>query len=119
MEHDHAHDDTTERFSQATWDARYGTGERIWSGNPNPRLVEHASGMPAGDALDVGAGEGADVVWLAEQGWRVTALDVSPVALELTRLHADQSGVGEASPRRRPGATVRPPPATASPTPPR
>jgi SAM-dependent methyltransferase len=94
MEHDDAHDDVTERFSQATWDARYGTGERVWSGNPNPRLVEHVTGVPAGDALDVGAGEGADAVWLARQGWQVTALDVSPVALEHTRAHADESGVG-------------------------
>lgn len=95
MEHDHGHEDETDRFSQATWDARYGTGERVWSGNPNPRLVEHASGLPAGDALDVGAGEGADAVWLAQHGWRVTALDVSPVALEHTRAHADESRVGE------------------------
>jgi 2-polyprenyl-3-methyl-5-hydroxy-6-metoxy-1,4-benzoquinol methylase len=95
MEHDHAHEDVTERFSQATWDARYGTGERIWSGNPNPRLVEHVTGIPVGTALDVGAGEGADAVWLAAHGWKVTALDVSPVALSHTRTHADESGVGD------------------------
>jgi SAM-dependent methyltransferase len=94
MGHEHTHEDETERFSQATWDARYGTGERIWSGNPNPRLVEHVTGMQAGDALDVGAGEGADAVWLARRGWTVTALDISPVALAHTRGHADESGVG-------------------------
>lgn len=91
--HEH-HEDLAERYSQATWDARYGGTERVWSGRPNPRLVEHVTDLSAGDALDVGAGEGADAVWLAEHGWRVTALDVSPVALQLTREHADQSGVG-------------------------
>ena len=88
-------DDLAARYSQATWDARYGGTERVWSGNPNPRLVEQVTGLAAGDALDVGAGEGADAVWLARQGWHVTALDVSPVALRLTRAHADDSGVGD------------------------
>jgi SAM-dependent methyltransferase len=92
---DHADHDVAELFTQETWDARYAESERIWSGNPNPRLVEHATGLPAGDALDVGAGEGADAVWLATQGWRVTALDVSPVALDRVAAHAEAAGVGD------------------------
>ena len=89
MGHDHDHDSLTEQdvadlFSQQTWDARYAESDRIWSGRPNPRLVEHVTGVPAGTALDVGAGEGADAVWLAQRGWQVTALDVSEVALERT-----------------------------------
>jgi 2-polyprenyl-3-methyl-5-hydroxy-6-metoxy-1,4-benzoquinol methylase len=95
MGHEHTHEDETERYSQATWDTRYAASVRVWSGNPNPRLVEHVSDLPAGTALDVGAGEGADSVWLAGQGWQVTALDVSPVALEKTRAHADDAGVSE------------------------
>jgi SAM-dependent methyltransferase len=91
--HEH-HEDLAERYSQATWDARYGGPERVWSGRPNPRLVEQVTELARGSALDVGAGEGADAVWLAKHGWQVTALDVSPVALRLTREHADQSGVG-------------------------
>jgi SAM-dependent methyltransferase len=43
--------------------------------------------------LDVGCGEGADAVWLAEQGWAVTALDVSKVALERAALRARQASV--------------------------
>lgn len=104
--HDHAHahlhtdssplpEDLAERYSQATWDERYSGADRIWSGNPNPRLVEHVAGLTPGDALDVGCGEGADAVWLAEQGWQVTALDVSPVALDRTAAHAADAGVGE------------------------
>ena len=81
-----------ERYSQATWDARYSESDRIWSGNPNPRLVEHVTGLTPGDALDVGAGEGADAVWLATNGWQVTALDVSPVALARTQQHAAENG---------------------------
>ncbi len=82
-------------FTQETWDARYAESERIWSGNPNPRLVEHVAGLAPGDALDVGCGEGADAVWLAKQGWRVTALDVSAVALEKTAAHAREAGVAD------------------------
>jgi SAM-dependent methyltransferase len=63
------------------WDARYGASGRLWSGNPNVRLVEHGRTLPPGDALDVGAGEGGDALWLAERGWRVTAVDISAVAL--------------------------------------
>ena len=68
-----AHDDVqaTARPSAnaADWDHRYG-GEQLWSGNPNGALVNEISGVAAGRALDVGAGEGGDAIWLAEQGWR-------------------------------------------------
>jgi len=98
MEHRHhgSHDqDVADLFTQETWDERYRESERIWSGRPNPRLVEHVAGLTPGDALDVGAGEGADAVWLAGQGWRVTALDVSEVALARTAAHAGESGAGD------------------------
>jgi SAM-dependent methyltransferase len=91
----HDHEEQTERYSQATWDARYGGSTQVWSGNPNPRLVEHVTGLTPGTALDVGAGEGADAVWLAGQGWQVTALDVSPVALSRVAEHAAAAGVSE------------------------
>ena len=93
--HDHKAPDLSELYSQATWDARYAESERVWSGNPNPHLVEHVADLLPGDALDVGCGEGADAVWLATKGWRVTALDVSQVALERTAGHARDAGVGD------------------------
>jgi thioredoxin reductase/protein-L-isoaspartate O-methyltransferase len=66
--------------NEADWDHRYG-GDRVWSGNPNGTLVNEIDGLTAGRALDVGAGEGGDAVWLAEHGWRVTANDISRRAL--------------------------------------
>ena len=92
---DHEHHQPEDDYSQATWDARYGESERIWSGNPNRRLVERVTALTPGDALDVGAGEGADAVWLASRGWQVTALDVSPVALAKVMQHAAESGVAD------------------------
>ncbi|MEO7126025.1 MAG: FAD-dependent oxidoreductase [Nakamurella sp.] len=66
---------------QADWDHRYG-GEQMWSGQPNGTLVNELSGLTPGRALDVGAGEGGDALWLAELGWHVTALDISQRALD-------------------------------------
>ncbi len=75
------------------WDERYATAEQLWSGAPNRVLVDVAADLPAGRALDVGCGEGADAVWLAKLGWAVTALDVSGVALKRAAGHAEDAGV--------------------------
>jgi SAM-dependent methyltransferase len=85
MQHEH-HGDI--EFTQEFWDNRYRTADRLWSGRPNVQLVAQATGLRSGDALDVGCGEGADAIWLAAQGWRVTAVDVSAVALDRAARHA-------------------------------
>jgi len=79
--------------SQAEWNARYLESEQIWSGNPNAALVREVAGLTPGTALDLGCGEGADAIWLARQGWQVTGVDVSDVALDRARQHADAAGV--------------------------
>ncbi len=77
------------------WDKRYRSADEIWSGDPNPQLVAEVSGLMPGTALDVGCGEGADAVWLAERGWHVTAIDISGVALERARKAATNAPVSE------------------------
>ena len=77
---------------QAFWDARYASRERIWSGEPNRQLVAEAASLPPARALDAGSGEGADALWLADRGWRVTAVDVSPVALARAAARAAEHG---------------------------
>ncbi|MCC7371859.1 MAG: methyltransferase domain-containing protein [Chloroflexi bacterium] len=79
-------------FKQAFWDERYGSKTQIWSGNPNQRLVEQIGDLAPGRALDVGCGEGADVVWLASRGWDTTGVDVSPIALERGERAAAEAG---------------------------
>lgn len=74
--------------SEAFWDQRYQSSSTLWSGQVNPHLISEASELSPGSALDVGCGEGADAIWLAQQGWRVTAVDVSTVALERAAAHA-------------------------------
>jgi SAM-dependent methyltransferase len=81
--HGHGQDGHEEvKFTQEFWDDRYSSAGRLWSGKPNAQLVEQASGLEPGEALDAGCGEGGDAVWLAGQGWAVTAVDVSAVAIE-------------------------------------
>lgn len=63
------------------WEDRYGSAGRVWSGRVNPRLAEVAAELPVGRALDLGCGEGADALWLAERNWDVVAVDVSATAL--------------------------------------
>ena len=78
-----------QRATQVAWDQRYADMEQVWSGRPNAQLVSETRGLRSGRALDVGCGEGADALWLAEHGWDVTALDVSQVVLDRA---AEQSG---------------------------
>jgi SAM-dependent methyltransferase len=79
----------------AEWDARYGERDgAMWSGRPNGRLVAEVAGLTPGRALDVGCGEGADAIWLARNGWSVTAIDVSGVAIARAR---EAAGLADAS----------------------
>jgi len=74
------------------WDRRYGASDLVWTAEPNRWLVAEAAGLPARRALDLACGEGRNAVWLARQGWQVTAVDFSPVALEKARRLAAGSG---------------------------
>jgi SAM-dependent methyltransferase len=78
---------------QMEWDRRYSEREQLWSGQPNGALVAEVAGLAPGRVLDVGCGEGADAIWLARNGWDVTALEVSGVALERAARHAQDVGI--------------------------
>ncbi|MFJ8818274.1 SAM-dependent methyltransferase [Amycolatopsis thermoflava] len=85
----------SEEYGEEFWEERYRSHTAVWSGRPNPQLVAEAGDLPPGTALDIGAGEGADSCWLAERGWRVTALDLSETALRRGSEHAAAAGVGD------------------------
>jgi SAM-dependent methyltransferase len=80
----------------ATWDERYAGRELVWSAGPNRFLVERAGDLAPGRALDLAAGEGRNSVWLARQGWQVTAVDFSAVGLEKGRALARGADVADA-----------------------
>jgi SAM-dependent methyltransferase len=78
-----------------TYDELYRSAPEVWSGRPNRQLVVEAADLPPGTALDAGCGEGADAIWLAERGWRVTAVDFSPVALDRGAARAEERGLAD------------------------
>jgi 2-polyprenyl-3-methyl-5-hydroxy-6-metoxy-1,4-benzoquinol methylase len=91
----HSDEEAAALFEPHGWEERYaGTGQ-VWSGRPNPQLVAEASALTPGTALDVGSGEGGDVIWLAQQGWHVTGADFSANGLARAARHAEEAGVAD------------------------
>ncbi|SDJ84760.1 Methyltransferase domain-containing protein [Nocardioides sp. YR527] len=86
-------DEGRSMFEPESWEERYAGEEKVWSGNPNPQLVAEVSELTPGTALDVGCGEGGDVIWLAQQGWTMTGADFSANGLARARRHAEEAGV--------------------------
>jgi 2-polyprenyl-3-methyl-5-hydroxy-6-metoxy-1,4-benzoquinol methylase len=93
--HEHSGGHDADMFEPSSWEERYSGGDKVWSGNPNPQLVAEVSGLVPGTALDVGCGEGGDVIWLAQQGWRVTGADFSANGLARAARHAEDAGVAD------------------------
>jgi SAM-dependent methyltransferase len=75
------------------WDERYAGSDLVWSADANRFVVEVVAGWPPGRAVDLACGEGRNAIWLAQQGWEVTAVDFSTVAVERGRRLADAAGV--------------------------
>ncbi|MEU7370480.1 class I SAM-dependent methyltransferase [Streptomyces hygroscopicus] len=88
-------DEAAALFEPPAWDERYTGQENVWSGKPNPQLVAEVAGLTPGTALDVGCGEGGDVIWLAQQGWTVTGADFSANGLARAARHAAQAGIAD------------------------
>ncbi|HEX6521733.1 MAG TPA: FAD-dependent oxidoreductase [Streptosporangiaceae bacterium] len=80
-------------IGEQAWDERYRSKPEIWSGNPNTVLVAEVADLPPGAAFDAGSGEGGDAFWLAARGWKVTAADISGVALERASARAGKLGL--------------------------
>ena len=76
----------------SSWDERWSHGEHSGS-EPSPILVEALEGIAPGRALDLGAGAGRNALYLAQEGWSVTAIDSSKRAVELASMRARQMGV--------------------------
>ncbi len=91
-------------MDRAAWDRHFAPAlELVWTAEPNHWLVPEVADLPPGRALDVGAGEGRNAIWLAERGWTVTTVDFSAVGLTKARhprrraAAADAAGTSENS----------------------
>jgi SAM-dependent methyltransferase len=65
----------------ADWDRKYEGRELVYGEAPNATLVEVATTLERGRALDLASGQGRNAIWLATRGWTVDAVDFSSVAL--------------------------------------
>lgn len=74
------------------WDERHAAHDPIEAVEPDPTLVAACAGLRPGRALDLGAGDGRNAIWLARQGWQVTAVDFSPVAVDRASRRAAREG---------------------------
>ena len=78
------------------WDERYSGAEFERTARPNQFVAAELAGLPPGRALDLAAGAGRNSVWLAERGWRVTAVDFSRVGLDKGRTLGAARGIDDA-----------------------
>src|SRR6185369_12574001 len=73
------------------WDKRYRLREHAacdLEAGPTPLLIETATALKPGRALDLACGAGRNAMWLAERGWEVTAVDGAQTAIEILRSRA-------------------------------
>lgn len=75
-----------------TWDTRY-AGGKYSSAEPHKLLIALNGKLKAGNALDLACGAGRHALFLAEMGWRVTAVDNSAVGIEIAKKRADEKGL--------------------------
>lgn len=89
------------------WEQRYASSDRVWSGRVNQALADVTRSLIPGRALDLGCGEGGDAVWLAQRGWTVTGIDISPSAIARATSAAQSLGL-LGDPDAATAATVQP-----------
>lgn len=77
------------------WNGLYSSKEQIWSGKVNQTLAAVVSELTPGTSLDLGCGEGGDVLWLVEQGWQATGFEISDVAVARAQAEAQVRGLSE------------------------
>jgi len=93
---------TDAKFDQDFWEQLWSKtlrehGDKVARRPPNAHLLAEAAELSPGRALDAGCGHGADTLWLAVQGWQVTAVDFSAAALAQGRSMAEAAGAAVAA----------------------
>ena len=72
----------------ASWTERHAAAAMAWDTTPNQLVVAACRKLRPGRALDLGAGEGANSMWLARRGWQVTAIDSGTVEVGRIQSHS-------------------------------
>jgi SAM-dependent methyltransferase len=84
-------------YDRSSWEERWSRalsehGDRVAQRPPNAWVTGELASLPPGRALDAGCGHGAEALWLATRGWRVTAVDFAAAALAHARSTAEAVG---------------------------
>lgn len=95
--HAHASGDDPPANPFEYWEGRYGEFGAMWTGRVNATLAEIAAEFAPGRSLDLGCGEGGDVLWLASRGWDALGIDLSETAITRAREQAERQGLHSAS----------------------
>jgi 2-polyprenyl-3-methyl-5-hydroxy-6-metoxy-1,4-benzoquinol methylase len=75
------------------WDQRYTQDNYAYGRQPNEFLLNQIQQLPKGKVLSLAEGQGRNAIYLAQQGFNVTAVDASAVAMHQTEEFAQLSGV--------------------------
>lgn len=75
------------------WDERYSDSEYAYGTQPNDFLRANVAAIPKGKVLSLAEGEGRNAVFLAQQGYEVTAVDASAVGIKKAQSLAEQNAV--------------------------
>lgn len=82
-----------DKDDQNFWDKKFSDPNTEFNRQPSRLLIEAIRGRKPGSALDLGMGQGRNAVYLAREGWHVTGVDMSDLAVAQAKAHAAQAGV--------------------------
>lgn len=87
---------TSRDFDKDYWERHWtrtdGAGKRTNS-PVNPYIDSETRQLISGTALDAGCGSGAEAIWLARNGWKVTGVDTSRTALAMAAKHTRDASI--------------------------
>lgn len=78
---------------RAFWNGKFSASETAFNRSPSRLLVDAVRERKPGAALDLGMGQGRNAIYLAQQGWQTTGVDLSDVAVRQARQRALQLGL--------------------------
>jgi SAM-dependent methyltransferase len=79
------------------WNKTFENENTRFNRQPSRLVVDAVQGRTPGAAIDLGMGEGRNAIFLAQQGWRVTGVDLSDVAVDQAKKRAAELGLSLAT----------------------
>lgn len=90
-----SHHPSPARDPREFWENHYTEHRDRFAGNPNRLALDHLEDLEPGRALEIGCGQGADAIWLAQRGWTVLAVDLAEAILRVAEDRCREAGVAD------------------------